>query len=835
MDAPSRFCPGPVTVRLAQGRQPSACHRSRNVRASSRGNSVKRLFHLPCVSTLARSWQDGNVVVASRRGATAGSWTAGCGGPSRDPVPALRRDDRHDGRLRSVAPTARPHYVGLMKNSAKAPLTLDDLALGINLPPGLAYGADHVAPIADDAADKVYATAVTAIRAASERLDTLQLMAALGALERHHAMAEPPAPITIAGVELMQALVLQHMAIGSPPQPSDVGDLLHALCTYQQLFLRSTTRGGLSSDDPLVRRRDQTLKVRHTFYPEHAVRVFDAVGEQVAAVGHAALGMSLADASRVAIAAAAQVGSDLAEAGVPAEVSKWLAKGDGGFDVRWLDLFEVRPEAFRAAVPHLPGDAVERLLASLSIAPGELAGKVRDHLALDNPVWRRPFVRAGDRLYCFSPGTVLAAHADIMAELAGKISRKPGELLGKARGTALERMTAQAIRDILPHAEVLTSVKWTDPGTGIDYETDVIALIDGHFLIFEAKGYVLSALARRGSREWFDTFDDIVVEAAVQTSRLERVLRQVPASGLMLRAAEGDRLLRRDRIRNVARFGVSMERVTMASFGLEETLARRIAVADAEPMPVFTIGDLWQLRDLIDGEGRRLHFLLRRAELERDHQFIGDELDLLALYLKTGFVVPPAQGPEPVVLGVYGLSDFLRFHQRFGSEGKRKMEPPRLVTGTWARALERLADRRPPFWTDLTYDLLNIELASQELFLDDIRRLRRKVRRVPYGAEFPLATMQAPKQLRPAMFYCLVSGKRSDALRLGEGRAAFAQLERQHPDERLVMFVLDARADPRMAKLVYYRGKDWSSRYDPVRMEGRTAGSHLFIDAAALA
>jgi hypothetical protein len=722
-----------------------------------------------------------------------------------------------------------------MNKSAKAPLTLDDLMLGINLPQRLAYGADHVAAIADDAAGEVYATAVTVIQVAAERLDTLQLMAALGALERHHAMAEPPAPISIAGVELMQALMLQHTATGSSPAPSHVGDVFRALRDYQQLFLRSTTRGGLSGDDPLVRRRDQTLKVRHTFYPEHAARVFNAVGEQVATFGHDAFGMSLADASRVAIIAAAQVVSNLVEAGVPAAVAKWFSKGDGAFEGRWLDFFEVRPEELRAAVPHLPGDAIEQLLVSLSLAPGELAGKVRDHLALDNPVWRRPFVRADDRLYCFSPGTVLAAHADIMTELAGRISRKPGELLGKARGVALERMTARAIRDILPHAEVLTSVEWTDPGTGANYETDVIALIDGHVLIFEAKGYVLSAVARRGSREWFDAFDDIVVEAAVQTSRLERVLRQVPAAGLTLRAAEGEQVLRRGQIRNVARFGVSLERVTMASFGLEEVLTRRIAAAEAEPMPVFTIGDLWQLRDLVDGEGRRLHFLLRRVELERDHQFIGDELDLLALYLKTGFVVPPARGPEPVVLTVYGLSDFLRFYQRFGSEDKRSLEPPRLVTGTWTRALERLADRRPPFWTDLSYDLLNIELASQELFLDDIRRLRRKVRRVPYSAEFPLATMQAPEQLRPAMFYCLVSGKRSRVLRLDEARAAFTELERQHPDERLVMFVLDADADPRTAKLVYYRGKDWSLQHHPVRMEGRTAKSHLFIDAAVLA
>lgn len=716
-----------------------------------------------------------------------------------------------------------------MRKPGQKPLTLGEITTIGGLAPNEAYGADH-APRFDQAeANRLYLEASETLRVGAATLDGVQLLTVLAGIEHAAGLEEPPQRVSIAMVELAQALLLKSPFQGANIDRQSAGRFMDALSGDFHLFLDQTAKPATDEKGKLLsRRRLQTLMVRHTFYPHHASTVFRRIGEQLKTVGHSRFGMSLADASFISMAAAYCVATMLEGSSIGTEMQHWLDQDDVAFDPAWTDLFEVRPDLLSMALPKIPVERIAQLLDRLSNSPGDLADTDSAHLHLDNPVWRKPFVKHGDRWFCFSPGTLFSAQLDVLSELAGDISGKPGELLGKARGAALEDMVAEALEAMFPHGKLLRSVFWND-AVGKEHETDAILLIDGIVLIFESKADLLSLTGRRGSQTWLKEFDDIVVQAALQSWRLEEALRDPSRSTFELRSVSGSMTIDTANIRHIARFGASLERVTIASYSIEGHLRERIERAGGKPMPVFTIGDLWQVRDLIGSESERLHFFLRRAELEQDYDFLADELDLIAHYLRTGFV-RMWSSPERRAVSLYGLSDFLRHYQRGTPHYRPEVSLPKRVTPWWGKLLREQEDKQRLGWTDMVYDLLNIPLASQQRFERDIRILRRRVRRTCGKRVSEGLLMQAPDQLRPSAFACIAMGKMSPNQKIAAARMHFSELLRAHPDERLFVFVLDADAEEKAPALPYYRGIRWDRPIGEIGAIGDRVPSGLYVE-----
>lgn len=722
--------------------------------------------------------------------------------------------------------------ITMKKKRQSVSVGLDDIVIASGLPAADAYGWDHPPRFAEGEEDASYREATATLQASFREGAGLMLLTTLGAIEKVTALADPPQRISIAVVELAQALMLQEIGTDEPPLPELVHRVTDALQTHFHLFLDQTLKPRTDAKGHVLSRRmAQTLMVRHTYYAHHAERVFRTIGEELDNFGREVFGLSLKDASLIAMGAAHVVAMLVDSSMVPGEIAAWLEGGSTPFDSDWLSLFEVPLPVLAAALPQHGPAAIAAVLDRLSLAPGALAGANPDHLHLDNPVWRRPFVKADGRWFCFSPGTLLAAHADVMATLAEGVSSKPGELLGKARGDALEAMAARSLAEMFPHGEVLTSVFWTDPSSGAEHETDLLLLLDQHVMIFESKSHVLSTAARRGSAAWFKLFDDIVVGASVQASRLEAILRDRSSPVLKLRTDHGERTLAKEEIRHIARFGISLERVTMGSYGIEGELRERIVQNGAKPMPIFTIGDLWLVRDLVGSEGRCMHFFLRRYELELDHEFIADELDLLALYLKTGFVRLWRTDIDLGPLAIYGLSDLLRYHVRDSAHHDPRKRLPKRTTSWWDSIIKDREERRPRGWTDMIYDLLNVPLVSQERFWTDIAAMRRTVRRISGKRVRNGVLMQVPEQLHPSAFACVVAGKMADMERVRAARAVFAELLEKHPNERLFVFCLDATRELGYPALPYYRGVEWEREAHAVIEPGEELASDLFVAA----
>ena len=128
----------------------------------------------------------------------------------------------------------------------------------------------------------------------------------------------------------------------------------------------------------------------------------------------------------------------------------------------------------------------------------------------------------------------------------------------------------------------------------------------------------------------------------------------------------------------------------------------------------MSLADLGILLEFLQSPFELLHYLTRRASFEKRRTFIADELDLLALYLRTG--LSGADLPEVRhTLGLYGLSHELdHYFQQTPSTPVPK--PQRQVCDWWKRILEEISRRRVPRRFELGCILLDLSFEWQQEF-----------------------------------------------------------------------------------------------------------------------
>lgn len=125
--------------------------------------------------------------------------------------------------------------------------------------------------------------------------------------------------------------------------------------------------------------------------------------------------------------------------------------------------------------------------------------------------------------------------------------------------------------------------------------------------------------------------------------------------------------------------------------------------------------DLENIFFLIESTGQRLHYLHRRAGLERTFEIVGDELDLVAFYLAGGRW--PADDKTKVSL--VGCSRQLDGYLRRRDLSLSKVIPKLKLNLWWKDILERIETKPFRGWTEAAIILLSFPLKHQ----DDYRNL----------------------------------------------------------------------------------------------------------------
>lgn len=295
----------------------------------------------------------------------------------------------------------------------------------------------------------------------------------------------------------------------------------------------------------------------------------------------------------------------------------------------------------RAELDALFGTAVTGALFQASIGFGELANNETGSFYLDSLIRKRPFIRlSDDKLFLPFPAMLVSFPFAIIEGLLGS-DEALNTAYSAARTRYLEDAAAELVGTALPSATLYRSVHWTDPDTGKRYENDLVVKLGNHVFLFEAKSGKVNAASRRGGGSSLrKNFKRLYVEPGQQAARLETLLRQGKSAESLLHNAAGRPIpidLSKPAI--ISSFGVCIEHfaaITSTRRNFEEIGL----ITPTDPWsPIFSIGELRMLTAYLDSEVSFFHYLTRRAMIERQLVFMGDEQDLLSLYITNGFLI----------------------------------------------------------------------------------------------------------------------------------------------------------------------------------------------------
>lgn len=362
-------------------------------------------------------------------------------------------------------------------------------------------------------------------------------------------------------------------------------------------------------------------------------------------------------------------------------------------------------------------------LQLLCVKPGDIDPEHVDRLLLDNPVWTRPVVAIGTRFYCPLPQLFFSSVHEI---LDGLVSETLRTKLQDRRAEYLETRICELFVRHIPGSTVVSGVKWTEDGK--EYETDLICRIDSYIIVVEAKSGGVSAPALRGAPKSLRThIGELLVEPSRQSARLAERIRAVfegketadffvDAKGLSL-----------DGVHRVLRLSITLDEFASLQTQIRQLPATGLIPNDVELAPTMTVADLESVFDLLGSATERIHYLERRATIDRNLIVTGTEMDWLGYYLKYGFVIGQAEAEKSIFV-ISGNSKVVDEYYCAVDLGLSAEKPVRPLTRWWRDIVAAMESRRIPRWTEGASMMLNFRFEDQKRLEKEFRRMLRKAR-----------------------------------------------------------------------------------------------------------
>ena len=429
-------------------------------------------------------------------------------------------------------------------------------------------------------------------------------------------------------------------------------------------------------------------------------------------------------------------------------------------ELGWPWAFTLSRVQIEAAFP----PKVVEVFYSLSLRPGELSGHPIDHIYLDNPIWRQPYVRLpNEGLFVPLPQLIYSFPFAIVESLIGGHAELK-TAYEDARADYLEEKTFELVGTGMPTATVHRGVVWTDPADGRIWENDVVAVVGNFVFIFEAKSGGIKKVARRGGILSLEkNFKELFVEPGEQAGRLQRYLNTAGSqASLRLKSTGVPVDLQMDKPKVVFSFSVCIEH--FAAFTSAKSYLKDMGLVTDELMwsPVLSLGELYMIVTFLDSEVSLIHYLTRRSTLEQVFDFHADEQDLLSTYLYNGLAIDgeALQGRKIVLF----MSDAAVRTQKTPRKDRTVVELHGVeLSPLWAEIVREVYHDKGQRHR---FDIINVILNQSPPALMEIeKRIRRYRRGVPHKGEdtfvikypvgrkaFTLAVHLEPRPIDPLEF-----------------------------------------------------------------------------------
>lgn len=383
---------------------------------------------------------------------------------------------------------------------------------------------------------------------------------------------------------------------------------------------------------------------------------------------------------------------------------------------------------------------IAQAMRRLSLGAGDLAGLSPEELHHSNPVQIKPFIRLDDGGFALAVVPIIQSFAVQIVETLLEPYPEMMARYFKQRGRYLQRRAEELLTHAFPHAEVFANARFRPAGAVSDYENDLMVVLDDTALLVELKANRVRAAARRGAPGSVeDTIENLIIDPAEQALRFENYLR-ANRPRPQIQIADGPRRVDLRRVDRFLSLTVTYEHLGLWAHPLPLKKAGLIPVGPPVSRP-FLLTDLAEMLDLLPSEATRLDFLERRDWIDRNVYWVGDDFDLLSLYLRTHLRVDAPEPNTVMVLTHHAVELQPYFLAR---ERDWPIRKPRVaMSPLWAGILQKIEEAAIEGWLEPCRILLAISPDSQRSLGREVARLVRRIERLDSLGELMIVQPQA--------------------------------------------------------------------------------------------
>jgi hypothetical protein len=399
-------------------------------------------------------------------------------------------------------------------------------------------------------------------------------------------------------------------------------------------------------------------------------------------------------------------------------------------DLKLSNIYKFTLDEFVEAYPvAIEPDILRKVLKGWSFSFGDLSDRNAEHMFLGNPIWQKPLIYLDNDLF-FWP--VIQLFFSFCLELMEAVVQPNTELYIKyeeRRGQFLEEEVERLFKIAFPSAHVYRGSKWHDPVTHKDFENDLLVLIDSYLVVVEAKSGKVAESARRGAPERLrTTINRLLIEPSVQAKRFADYLQDNPGTHQFPTRRGIVNEVNNSNVRQIIRLNITLDLLGFVHSHSPNLLQAGFIPPNIDIGITISLSHLEIIFDILEGTCEKLHYFGMRTQFEKTLDYYGDELDLLAFYIDTGFNIG-VQEFESDSLSLLCLSKIFEPYLQREILGKDTPKPRRRLTNWWRDILSKIEQVQNPRWIELGCLLLNFSYDNQVEFQNEFKRIQNIVKR----------------------------------------------------------------------------------------------------------
>lgn len=262
------------------------------------------------------------------------------------------------------------------------------------------------------------------------------------------------------------------------------------------------------------------------------------------------------------------------------------------------------------------------------IAEGEFKGNIMN----GHSIYEKPFVKDGEKYYCFTP---MIPHRNLFL-IAEKLMKRDDAYYQKnfqqntnpiSRDSYVERKVKSVLESFLPTVSFHPSVHYSivEDGEAKRPELDILGISDKATYIIEVKAHELSHRDRVGIKGAKDKFQSSVGEACEQSKRAKTHIETSEAPEF----SSAGNVIKVSKTKPVYKIAVTFQHFSSLLGQMDKLVEAGMMKDEYRDTWIVSLFDLMVFADFIESEDELIAYLEMHKTLYSNHSQFFDEIDLL--------------------------------------------------------------------------------------------------------------------------------------------------------------------------------------------------------------